>query len=84
MEITQKSVTRERPAIAPIDWPQIIIEICRCGYRMEDVATLCQAKTSTVAGWKGGASPRHADGERLVWLWCYVTKNNRETVPRLR
>jgi len=32
-------------------------------------------------GTSQGAEPKHADGERLISLWCEVTGGNREDAP---
>lgn len=67
-----------------IDWFRIIIDLCHThGYTHASIAAAVRSAKSTVQGWKNGATPGYEDGDRLIALWCQVTGNGRETVPRV-
>lgn len=66
-----------------VNWFLVIVEICRRGYSDMAIADAIGAPRSTVRGWKQGAEPRHADGERMILLWCQVTGTDRTKLPRI-
>lgn len=74
-------------AIAPdekIDWFRIVIDLERSGYSHSSVASWVGVTKRAVGGWKQGATPRYEDGERLIALWCQVTKNGQESAHRVK
>jgi transposase-like protein len=68
--------------INKIDWFQILSELSRSGYSLQDIAEELDVVASTLIGWKKGASPRHHTGEALIELWCRVTGKDRQELPK--
>lgn len=66
-----------------VDWFRIIVDLERHSYRHSDIAAIVGAGKSTVVGWKAGSRPSYDEGERLVLLWCDVTRNGRDSVPKV-
>lgn len=66
-----------------VDWFQIITDLERSGYRHQDMAAAVGAGKSTLVGWKRGSRPAYDEGERLIELWCSVTTNSRDSVPKV-
>lgn len=64
-----------------VDWFGVLTDLNRRGLTTVTIAQLVTAPRATVLGWKQGAEPNHADGERLVGLWVRITGNARESVP---
>lgn len=66
-----------------VDWFRITIEIERSGYSVENIAAAIGVARSTLLGWRNFPfhEPRHADGERLVSLWCRVMQKPRDALP---
>lgn len=69
---------------ARVDWFAMLDALNRRGIPTATVAALTTIPKSTILGWKQGAEPKHADGERLVQLWMQVTDLCREHVPMTR
>ena len=67
-----------------VNWFLIIIDLERAGYSHSAIAAAIGSAKSTVQGWKGGATPKWDEGEKLLALWETVTKNGRETVHRVK
>lgn len=67
-----------------VDWFQVLIDIGRHGFTTQQIADQCAAPKSTILGWKQGGEPNHADGERLVAMWCAVVRLSREQLPMTR
>lgn len=67
-----------------VDWWRVIVDLCRGGHTHASIATAIRVGKSTVAGWKEGSCPRYEDGEILVGMWCDVTGNGQDDIPRLR
>ena len=65
-----------------VDWFQILVDLSRKGLTTRSMADAIHVPPSTLLGWKQGAEPKHADGERLVLLWIDMTGNAREVLPR--
>ena len=66
-----------------VDWFRVIVDLERHGYGATLVALSIATPKTTLLGWKGGSRPRFEDGDRLIALWCRVTGNGRETVPKV-
>jgi hypothetical protein len=66
-----------------IDWFQIVVDLGRAGLPTRSVAGQIGVPKATILGWKQGAEPKHADGERLLELWCRMTGRGREHLPRV-
>jgi hypothetical protein len=66
-----------------VNWFLVIVEMSRRGYSDTAIAGAIGTPRSTVRGWKQGAEPRHADGERMILLWCQVTGMERDTLPKI-
>lgn len=71
-------VRRER-----VDWFRIVVDLERSGYRHSDMAAAVGVAKSTLVGWKAGSRPAYDEGDRLVMLWCSVTRNGRDSVPKV-
>lgn len=67
-----------------IDWSAILDELRRRGIGPSSVAEQIGIPKSTLLGWRDGAQPGHADGEKLLAFWCRVTSSARESAPRIR
>lgn len=64
-----------------VDWWQMVVSLSQAGLSANKVSRVIDVPTSTIHGWKMGAEPRHADGERLIALWCETHGHVREEVP---
>lgn len=68
-----------------IDWWQVVTDICRLGHTHASIAICIGVGRATINDWKNnGARPKYEEGEGLIGLWCSLTGNSRESVPRLR
>lgn len=66
-----------------VDWFRVIADLERQGYGATLVALSIATPKTTLLGWKQGSRPRFEEGDRLIALWCRVTGNGRETVPKV-
>lgn len=66
-----------------VDWFQVLTDLGRKGVPTRSVATSIRVPHGTILGWKQGAEPKFADGERLVALWLGLTGQPIETLPRV-
>jgi hypothetical protein len=65
-----------------IDWFRTLVELQDKGYNITSVSAAIDVPKSTLMGWRNlDAEPRHADGERLVDLWCQVYRLPRDALP---
>jgi len=66
-----------------VDWFRVVAELQGKGYNIENIAAAIGVAKSTLMGWRNFPyhEPRHADGERLVQLWCRVLAQPREALP---
>lgn len=65
-----------------IDWFWVLMDIQRMGYTAATIGMAIDVPRTTILGWRDmNAAPRHADGERLIALWCQVTQQVREELP---
>lgn len=70
---------------APVDWWQVIVDLCTHGHTHASIAISIGVGRSTINDWKNNSSrPKHEDGENLIELWCRLAGKSRESVPRLR
>lgn len=65
-----------------IDWFRVIADLNRAGYSTRGFADSLGIARTTIQGWKSGAEPKHADGERLLSWWSHVTGRPVEAAPR--
>ncbi|RQO38625.1 hypothetical protein DBR37_01650 [Herminiimonas sp. KBW02] len=66
-----------------IDWFYVLLDIQRKGYTPATIGMAIDVPRTTILGWRDlHANPRHIDGEKLIALWCSVTGNTRETLPK--
>lgn len=71
-------------SVPGVDWFKLITQLCtQHDYTHVLIAMAVGVSKSTVQGWKQGATPRWEDGNRLVCLWCRVTGNGRDELPRV-
>lgn len=66
-----------------IDWFRIVADLNYRGIRTQAIADKVGVARMTVAGWKDGAEPKHADGEKLLDLWVTVTSKPKQYAPRM-
>lgn len=64
-----------------VDWFAILADLQRKGLPVSAVALQIGVPRTTLLGYKQGAEPKHADGERLVGLWVQITEHARDRVP---
>ncbi|BCD83607.1 hypothetical protein PSm6_00140 [Pseudomonas solani] len=64
-----------------VDWFRVIADLRRCGFCAQAVADVAGVGKATVIGWKQGAEPSHATGERLISFWSNSTGYARELLP---
>lgn len=65
-----------------IDWFRVIADLNRAGYSTRGFADSLGIARTTIEGWKAGAEPKHADGEKLLAWWSQVTGRDLCTAPR--
>lgn len=65
-----------------IDWFRVIADLNRAGYSTRGFADSLGIARTTIEGWKAGAEPKHADGEKLLAWWAQVTGRDLCTAPR--
>jgi hypothetical protein len=66
-----------------VDWFRLITDLNRAGHSTRRFADNLGIPRTTIEGWKAGAEPKHADGERLIALWCERMGKGREHLPRI-
>lgn len=66
-----------------VDWFKVICELDNYEHDIQKISEKIYIAYTTIHGWKMGTEPRHADGERLVMLWCEVTGKPRKDLPVL-
>lgn len=64
-----------------VDWFRLIVDLNRAGHSTRRFADILGIPRTTIEGWKAGAEPKHADGERLIALWCKELAKTRSEVP---
>lgn len=79
IEIEWKPGERSR---GRIDWVQVLADLEHAEYTYAVVSVASGIPEGTLRGWKGGAQPRHADGEQLLTLWSSVTGKPRKSAPK--
>lgn len=67
-----------------VDWFAIFSGLLRRGITLALVSQQTKVPTGTLQGWKQGAEPKHADGERIIAFYLQVTGESREKVPMTR
>jgi hypothetical protein len=65
-----------------VDWFRLITDLNRAGHSTRRFADNLGIARTTIEGWKAGSEPKHADGERLIALWCERMGRGREHLPR--
>lgn len=66
-----------------VDWFTVLLDLQRAGLPAMQVSQSTSIPKSTILGWKQGAEPKYADGEKIVKLWMRITGNARTAVPRI-
>lgn len=66
-----------------VDWFQVLTDLSRKGVPVLAISSAIGVPQSTILGWKQGAEPKFADGERLVALWLGLTDRPIEQLPRM-
>ncbi len=70
------------PARIRVDWFRAIVQLEGAGYKPHAIGAAIDVPRRTIVGWRNyGAEPAHAEGERLVQLWCQVMQLNRDEMP---
>lgn len=65
-----------------VDWFRVMAELQAQGYNLANISAAINVPKSTMMGWRNlDAEPRHADGERLIALWCQVSGAPRDALP---
>lgn len=65
-----------------VDWFRVLAELQGRGYNLANISAAINVPKSTMMGWRNlDAEPRHADGERLIALWCRVCTLPRDALP---
>lgn len=67
-----------------VDWFRLIADLNRAGHSTRRFADILGIPRTTIEGWKSGAEPKHADGERLIALWCEQLRRSRDQLPMIR
>jgi hypothetical protein len=65
-----------------IDWFRVLTDLKYAGVPINSVAMMIRVPHGTVKGWKDGAEPKYADGEKLIEFWVQITGRLPDTVPR--
>jgi hypothetical protein len=66
-----------------VDWFRVIADLRRTDRTVASIAEELQMPRKTIEGWAAGCHPRHADGERLIDIWCRELDRPREALPIL-
>ena len=77
-------MTGARHRIRPrqrVDWFRVLADLQILGISTLDASKRLGIPEATVRGWKGGAEPRHVDGEALLEFWCECTGKTRAGRP---
>lgn len=64
-----------------IAWFRVFDELKRADWSVYRIEREIGVPKTTLLGWKTGAEPKHADGERLINLWQSVTDKPRDQLP---
>lgn len=65
-----------------VDWFRVLADLRYAGIDTKSVARMICVPAATVFGWKQGAEPKYADGERLIEFWLQVLGRPVATLPR--
>jgi len=69
------------PPETRISWFRVFNDLKNRGWSIYRVQEHLSIAKGTMHGWKAGAEPSHANGERLIRLWIEVTQLTREQLP---
>ena len=64
-----------------VHWFRVICEIVAADLTLQAIADELGVTHKTVRDWRDGAHPRHADGEKLIAMWCEARHLERAQVP---
>lgn len=64
-----------------IDWFRVFFELKCAEWSLYRIEKSISVPKTTLIGWKNGAEPKHADGERFIQLWQDVTGKPRDELP---
>lgn len=81
---------RRPPVIHPIDWPELILDLVRCGMSLSAIASECGYDEETRAGKEWlvrlrnipNQQPKFHPGAMLIGLWAERTGRPPNDVPR--
>lgn len=71
-------MTFQRPQ--EVDWFRLLSDLDYAGHSNHAVSEICGIPYSTLRDTKGGAAPRHDNGEALCLLYVHILQ---KPVPRL-
>lgn len=66
-----------------IDWFRVLADLQRHGVPVSQASAATRIPKSTLLGWRQGAEPKYADGEKLLALWCGICQREVSDVPRV-
>lgn len=71
--------------MSTVDWFRVLADMQRCGMSLRQVSSRTGVTRWRIYEVWRGSTPdlRHADGEKLLALWCKHTRRQREQAPRL-
>ncbi len=64
-----------------VDWFRVLVDLKAADLSLRQVEDLTGISRSALDRYKGGVEPAHADGERLIALWCEATGSWRDALP---
>jgi hypothetical protein len=64
-----------------VHWFRVIADLRTRGRTVQSIADEIDVPRRTVNDWATGAHPKHADGERLISLWCRCLVLERDALP---
>lgn len=62
-------------------WWRVLMDLRVIGWSAQRVARSTGIPKSTLLHWMGGGEAKHADGERVIRLWCFATGHTRNDIP---
>lgn len=65
-----------------VDFQRVLRALCVMGLNLNAVSLHANIARTSLRDYQNGTQPLHASGERLIILWCEMTGNHRDQVPR--
>ncbi len=66
-----------------VDWFRVLVDLKRAQLSLRAIEDLTGISRSSLDRYKAGGEPTHADGERLIQLWCEATGIWRDHLPMM-